>query len=306
VAGFSAADAAFTGFRIVWERPLAVVIWSALQFAVTVGYTLFVTVSAGPAFMQAAQASLQLNPDPAPMIARLQALAPTYAVLLFAFLVLYAVLYAAMNRAVLRPDQSRFGYLRLASDELRQLGLFALMSVLAVGLYVAVVVVAGVILALLGLVAGDTGMLMALVVLAPLLIGVFIFVGVRFSLASPLTFERGRVDLFGSWRLTRGRFWALFGTYLLAAALSLVVVALTLAIAVFAVAIIGGGFGAIGDGAEPDLRSIATALTPPRLIYMAITAIGSALSLPITMTPPAAIYRALTGGAPASVSRAFE
>jgi hypothetical protein len=304
-AGFSVTDAAFTGFRIVWERPLAVVYWAALQVVVALASTAFVTLSAGRQFTEAAQASLQFGADPAPMIARMAALAPTYAALLIGGLVLQAVLAAAMNRAVLRPQLFRFGYLRLAADELRQLGLFALILLLAAALYIGVVLVVGVIFALLGFAGGDAGFALALLILIPVLLVVFVFVGVRLSLASALTFASRRIDLFGSWTLTRGRFWPLLWTYLIAFALSLVVWTLTLAIALFAVAILGGGFGALGVGAEPDLGSLATAFAPAHVLYLAITAAGQALGLPVTMTPPASVYKAVTGGA-ATAARVFD
>lgn len=49
-------------------------------------------------------------------------------------------------------------------------------------------------------------------------LGVFVFLiwlAVRLSLASPLTFDTRRVRVFGSFALTRGRFWSLLGAYLL-------------------------------------------------------------------------------------------
>lgn len=303
MAEFTAADAAFTGFRLVWERPLSVLYWAALQLVAALGYVLFVTLSAGKAFTNAAQVSLQFNADPGPLMAALAPIAPTYLVVILAFLVLSAVLYAAMNRAVLRPERSSFGYLRLASDELRQLGLLALLAGMAIALYFAIVLAAAVVLTLLALVVGDIGMVLGLVVVVPMTLVAFIYFGVRFSLASPMTFDRGRVDVLGSWRLTRGRFWPLFVAYLLAFALSLVVWALTIAIAIFAVAILGGGFGAIAQGAEENFDSLAAAFTPARGLYLTVAAAGTALRLPITLTPPATIYRALTG---AAAGRAFD
>jgi hypothetical protein len=167
-------------------------------------------------------------------------------------------------------------------------------------------VVVGVIFGLLGFPEGATGFALAVLVLLPLLLAIFIFVGVRFSLASAMTFASHRVDLFGSWAMTRGRFWALLGTYALAFVLSLVVATLTLAIGFFALGILGGGFGALGRGADPDLTSLASAFTPGRVLYMAVVAIGQALGLPITMTPPATVYRALAGDGAAGASRAFD
>ena len=308
MAGFSAADAAFTGFRVVWERPWAVLIWAAVQFAASLAINLFIAVSAGQAFAQMSQMGLQPPADPQKVMALFRQIAPTYVAVLIAVLVLAAVFSAAMNRAVMRPAESRFGYLRLASDELRQLGLFVILILLAFGFYLAVLTVAAVVVGVLGALLGtgaQVGAGVLLAILLPVLACVFIFLGVRLSLASPLTFATGRVNVFGSWAMTRRRFWPLFGTYLIAFALSLVVSALTLAIAVLAVAILGGGIQALSVF-QSDLSTVAAVLTPWRLVYFAISAVGAALSAPITLCPPAAIYQALTGGAPAAVSRAFD
>jgi hypothetical protein len=218
------------------------------------------------------------------------------------------VLYAAMNRAVMRPQESRFGYLRLAADELRQLGLLIAFSLLFAGVELAFLVIATVVLAVLGMALGGSGVAVALglAILLPAAICGFIYIGVRFSLATPMTFATGRINLFGSWGLTRGRFWPLLGTYFLALALSLVVGALTLVIAFLIVGIIGGGFSGISAIMQSDVGSVASVLTPAQLVYLAITSIGAALGAPITMCPPAAIYRSLTGGGPGAVGKVFD
>jgi hypothetical protein len=218
--------------------------------------------------------------------------APTYAVLLVAGLVLYAIIYSAMNRAVLRPTESRFGYLRLAGDELRQLGLFALLFALALGVSFAVALVTIVIMVLFSMAAGQPGAAMAIAILLPLIFCGAILAAVRLSLASPLTFATGRIDLAGAWRLTRGRFWPLFGAYLIALALSFVVMIAVLAIALAAVAVVGG-LGALAPALQPDLSSPAALMTAPHLVYLTVLAAGTALVWPITMSPPAAIYRAI-------------
>ena len=146
-------------------------------------------------------------------------------------------------------------------------------------------------------------LIVMLAILLPTMACAFIFLGVRLSLASPLTFATGRITIRGSWTMTRHRFWPLFGTYLIAFALSLVVSALTLAIAVLAVAILGGGLQALGPAFQSDTSTVSAILTPARLVYLAISAIGAALTSPITMCPPAAIYQALSGGTPASDTR---
>jgi len=305
VAEFSASDAAFTGFRVVAERPWAVAIWAALQFVVSLGFNLFVAVSAGPAFAKLAELSLQPPAqDPTVALDLIRQVAPTYLVLMAGALVLNAVLYAAMNRAVLRPEESRFGYLRLAADELRQLGLFAIIAGLGLAAYLAFVVFAAVVIVVIGLLAGE-GMALALgiAVLFPAVICGFLFFAVRLSLASPMTFATRRIDLRGAWAMTRGRFWPLLGAYFIAFALSAVVVVLTFAIAVAVVAVVGGGMTAVGATFGGDIGTVAQIVTPTRLAYLAISAIGQALIWPVTMTPPAAIYRIL---APGSASRVFD
>ena len=308
MAEFSAGDTALTGFRIAWQHPKAVAVWAVLQMAASLALTAFVTVSAGPAFDKMTTVGFQPNADPTVLMGLMRQLAPTYAVLLIGWLIYYAVLYAAMNRAVLRPQAERFGYLRLAGDELRQLGLFAIMAVLAFGLYIALVIVMGVALSLLALAGlggiGIGGMELALVV--PV-VAVFTYVGVRFSLASPATFATGRINLMSSWALTRGRVWRLFLTYAMAFGLSLVVLALTLAIAILLAGVAGGGLPAASASMQPDFSSVAAIFTPPRLVYLVVSAIGSALGWPITMGPPAVIYRALIAGQNLNgVSRVFE
>jgi hypothetical protein len=305
VAEFSASDAAFTGFRIVAQRPWAVGIWAALQFVVSLGLNLFVAYSAGSKFAQLAQLSLQPpSQDPTAVLNLFSQVAPTYLVLLIIGLVLNAVLYAAMNRAVLRPSESRFGYLRLASDELRQLGLFAIFTVLALAAYFLMVIAAAIVIVIISLAAGEGVALgLGLAVLLPAVICAFIFLAVRLSLASPLTFDTHRISIVAAWRITRGRFWRLLGAYLIAFALSAIVVVLTFAIALAAVAVAGGGVGALGTTFQSGVGSPGDILTPGRLAYLAVFAIGQALIWPVTMSPPAAIYRALT---PTTTSRVFD
>ena len=309
MAGFSAADAAFTGFRVVWERPWAVAIWAGVQFVVALAVNLFVAVTAGPASAQLAQVSLTSPADIEKVANLFQDTAPSYLAALFVAVVLMAVFYAAMNRSVLRPAEHRFGYLRLASDELRQLGLFVTLLLMLLGFEIAVLVVAVVIVAVLTMALGSAAAAasIATAILIPLAIYVLCLFGVRLSLASPLTFASGRINLFGSWAMTRGRFWPLFGTYLIAFALGLVVSMLTRAIAVLAVAILGGGGAqALASAIVFNPSSVAELLAPSGLAYMVVVSIGSALAAPITMCPPAAIYRSLAGAAPSTVSRAFE
>ncbi|HTX49602.1 MAG TPA: hypothetical protein VME40_09455, partial [Caulobacteraceae bacterium] len=198
--------------------------------------------------------------------------------------------------SVLRPSDDAFGYLRLSADELRQLGLLAALAGLGLAAYVALVMVCAIVGGALGMVAGGGGapaaMLALLLVVSVVALAFF---GVRVSLASAHTFVTGRIDILGAWRMTNGRFWLMFGTYAMALALNLLVIVLSTAIALVAMAILSGGLEGLRGGAAGDMSSLAAILAPGRVAYLAIAAIGTALSWPIRMTPPAVIYRALTG-----------
>jgi hypothetical protein len=305
LAGFQAADAALTGFRVVWERPWAVAIWAGLQFVISLGFSLFIALTAGPAFDKAAQFGFDTNPqDLGPIMEVFRQVAPTYVVIVPLLMVFYAVLWAAMNRAVMRPQASAYGYLRLSSDELRQLGLIATLLGLALLLEMVVAVVAGMLGFAVAAVAGPVGPALMFALLLVGVAGAGVFVGVRLSLASALTFSTRNIDLVGAWRLTRGRFWPLLGVYAIAFALYLVVMVLTFAIAVALAAILGGGLGALSGVMQGGVGSVAAILTPGRLVYLVVSSVGSALGFPVTMTPPAAIYRAIDGGR--ATGRIFE
>jgi hypothetical protein len=292
VADFSATDASLIGFRIVAERPWAVAIWAALQLAVSLTLALL-TTSAGPAYARLGAIILQPAPDPATAAQLMAQVAPSYFAQVLLSLAVYSLLFAAMDRAVLRPEERGLAWLRLGVDELRQFGLFALLY----GALLICAMLLGVIFALLS---------PLLLFLIPAAIVGFVFVAVRLSLVSPLAFARGRIDLAGAWAMSRGRFWPIFGAYVIAFALSIVVLVLTLAIAFAAVSVVGGGVDAVGEVMRGDFSSPAALMSPPRLAYIVVISIGQALIWPITLAPPAAIYRALGAPGVASTSRVFE
>jgi len=307
---FSASDVAMTGFGVVRQRPKVLLWWVLLHLVfISVSSTLLLTL-AGPALtqMMALQAS-HPGDDPAAQAAFLrlfQQLAPVYLLLVPVTLAFYALLFAAMSRAVLRPGDNAFGYLRLGADEWRQFLLFLWASVVGIGLELALIVVGTVLVIVVAAAyaamnrnaatGAGGGAAMAALALVGLFVAAYVYVMVRFSLASAMTFDTGKVSLLKSWRLTKGRFWPMFGAYLIAGILALVVGLLGL-IVMYVVALLVGGVDGLSFIFRPDMSSLAAYFTPARLVYLALSGVVYALVWPVLLTPPAAIYRAITAAA---------
>jgi hypothetical protein len=120
------------------------------------------------------------------------------------------------------------------------------------------------------------------------------YVMTRLSLASPLTFDTKRVNLFGSWRITRGQFWPMFGTYVLTCFMAIVVGLLGMIVLLACAAIAAGGVNGFASMFRPDMSSLKAYLTPARIVYLVLAGALYALIWPVLLAPRAAIYKALT------------
>lgn len=300
MATFSPTDAALEGFRITREKPRLLLRWAVVYTLATLLSTVLLITYAGDTLMALRAAEESGETDPAFAVQALLKLLP----LSLLGLVFTSVIGAASFRVILRPEDDRFAYLRLGADEWRLVLLTLMFIALWIGATFVVVLALGIVGAIIGAIAavamgeGALEMVAALGALISLAVfPVWVWLLVKFSLAWPMTFAERRIQLFRSWRVTRGHFWRLFGAYLLAVILAVVVFALVLVIyAGVAAVVTGGDLAAVGAVFGPDMSSAATYFTLPMVIYTVFVGAIGPLQYLILFAPAAIAYRDLAAG----------
>ena len=293
--GFSATDAALEGFRITRARPSAILAWAAVQLLFVVLARLALIGIVGDQAQAFFSLTLFSNPE---AMAKLAPVISQYTAAYLALLVvLCGVLYPAVDRAVLRPGEGGWGWLRLGMDEARQVGVFACWMLVLLAAYLAGMVVVQIVALLVGLVLGQAGAFVAAVVGFLADVALVVWIGVRLSLAPPATFDRRRFALFDTWTLTRGRVGPLLGAFLISWLLTFLVTVL--------VSFISGAIasllpGAPAPGATPPAfgTTFASILEPQSIVELLFGALAGGLITPLMLAPPAYAYRALAGGGP--------
>ena len=291
---FPATDCAFEGFRLTRRAPLAVLSWAA-AYAVFIGL-MFLLV--GPHFVTVLsvitemQAQGQTEPSPEDV----ERLAQAYGVIIgWAMplgLLFSAVISTAIARSVIRPEDRKFGYLRVGKDELRVLGASLLVSlimfaVMFAGFMVVTVATAG---------AMALPALWLIVVLLSLaIIGLLIWLSVRLSLVVPSTFAEGRIMLKPAFAMTGKKvFWPLLGMAIIAGIMAMLVGLLGSAVAAPLSLMVGGSEQLVAmQGAS--VPSLLSALGPMLAVSLVVQAILSATQIVIMYAPFSAAYLQLKG-----------
>ncbi len=268
MASFSSTEAAFEGFRLTREHPLAVLGWIVAYFAFSLALAVLAVVwGAGEDLAALRAVSQGANPDLAAMTQVIDKLAPYVLLAMPLQVTFFAVLNCAIYRAVLRPYERGLGYFMLGADEFRMVALGIILFVIWLVAIFAVTLVASFAAGTLGLLGGVAGPLAG----AAIAIAAFcaaIWVLVRLSLAAPMTFAERRLVVFGSWSFTRGKFWSLVGAYVVAFMLGVLV--LFLLGLIFSAAIVLTGASHAFGALEPDACSLKAFLTVPTLLSEAL------------------------------------
>lgn len=284
---FSASDAAFSGFTLVREHPRAVMVWAVL-LTVTSALSTFLTIYFhGPQLEAFASVMRDKSADPEAAIAAFGALTPMLLWNTPFDVAVRGVILAAISRAILTPHDSRNGYLRFGADELRQMGVIVIVNLLMFGL-----IMSSTILSSLFMVAGGLASLLGL---AAFVGGgcLMIYLVVRLSLASPMTFDNRQVMVRRSLPLTKGLFAPLVGTYVLAFIMALIVWLLTMVIVAAVSLIVSGDFANAGSVFQSDATSLETFFTPRGLVQTLFSGVIATLVSLILCSPAPTIYRIL-------------
>jgi hypothetical protein len=243
MADISVGAAIGAGFSLIRRRPLAVLAWGAVPIVVQVAaFSLLAPyyVSLFGEMFRAAQAGQA--PAAAGMPPEMFTLQALSQVLNLVQVAVSSVIYCAVFRAVLHPEQSAWAYMRLGAPEFF-LGMLTFGAAMAFGLGIVVLIIPVAII--VGIAAAVSHSVAAVAILIPLfvialIIAIFV-VAVRFSLVGPMIVDDGKFHLLESWHATRGKAGSLF-------LVALALFGIFLAIEIVAVAIVVGVGAAVLAG----------------------------------------------------------
>lgn len=206
-------------FALVRTRPGTFLVWTLLYLVAVVA----VALAMRP--IQEAQIASAGNPRAA--LGNFGSVIGQSLLIQLGFFIAFMLLFTAALRAALRPEEGGLAFIRAGADELRLTGLAIFMFVC---FYLGFIVLGVVLTLIAGALAAIGGVGAAIgvgIVEAIALLCLFAWIYVRLSLALPLTFMNKTFVLAQSWRLTRGRFWTLFGAYFV---IGLILFVLTIAV----------------------------------------------------------------------------
>jgi hypothetical protein len=252
-------------FRLIRERPGAVAIWGVTYIVGMIAiYAAFGLLLGTSMIFMPGQAA-----DPSAMG---QFGAGALLMILLVYLLqffLSIILINAVYRAMLRPSESSFAFMRVGGDEFRMLGLAVIFFVGIVILYLLMFLATMVVGFVIGAIAGQNtavaGVLGVLLAIGLFALGIWLLV--RLSLIFPMTFHRRRIAIDEGWALGKGRFWTLFGSYLV----------VWLLILILALLFFGSTFAAIfaaAQSGDPTGAQIAAAQMTGSIVTVIMMVIG--------------------------------
>ncbi len=282
-------DAALEGPRIMRRRPLVVLAWATFSLVMLPLLGLLAKMVLGEQ-QRLALAQRQSSADPREILDMVSQLGGVMVLLIMLALVLGAILSAAIMRAVLQPEQSRWAYLRVGREDLRLL----VVSLIAWAAALMVTVIPGGVVALGASLLAGTPVAGWFTFLGGLtVIGLSTWVAVRLCLLAPHAFQVGHIDPRAAWLLTHGQFWRLLVMLVMVIVMCVIVSIVGTTVSTIVGAVIAGGL--------EDPIAGGPAASHPRLILallanLLLAPIFLTLQAVIVTAAPAAAFRQLAGG----------
>lgn len=257
---FSIGTAIGDAFRLIQQRPLAVFVWGLLTLAPIIGGFALIIPAMGQmvAGMPPPGSDLSASPDPFAGQAFAQAMQFQMASMLMNIgqLLVMAVVYTAIMRAILRPGETSAFSLRIGMDELR---VAVVGLAIGVGLYIAMIVVVLFAVALgvalgLGMSASDSLVAVAILgVLGIVVLFGFLWAMARVSLMAPASVLYRDFAFVQGWKLASGKGWPLFGMMLLICLIIILIETVVVMIGVglfVGSAVVGVGWSEVATAAQ--------------------------------------------------------
>jgi hypothetical protein len=291
------------GFSLIAKHPLATLVWGLVNFSLATLPSVLAMRMAGPDLIDYYR-QLIANPaaaSSAPIPQAVQAMQSLEGLQLLGGLAAIALVFTAIQRAVLFPQQSYLFYLRLSWSELRT----GLIAVVLYVLFILAVIVAVIVLSvpLIGfLVAAGGGLASHLVgVIGMSFLLVFVVIAaigypfVRLTMAIPMSLAENRFRRFEAWTLTKGYGWPLF-----ALAMLLVLGVLASEVVLFGVLFTA----AVGAAGGFDVQHFKTFFGEPDWVQRGrgwlgliglFYAVLAMVMMPLIVAPWARAYQLITG-----------
>jgi hypothetical protein len=283
MSNFSPSDAALEGFRLTREQPTTILAWAGVYFAGIMILAAIMVIGIGREFIEFIRNGGLQSGDTEALGALLASSAPAFILALTAAIFLFSVLTAGIYRLVLRPTESGFAHLRLGGDEIR----VALVNLMLISIGMGFLVALELIIQAGSNMEGGGAVIASLAGLGVL--ALFIWIGVRLSLATPLAFAERKISLRAAWRLSQGKFWRLFGMIVMAVIFYVIVWVLVSIIAVLFITFAGGAGVVQNLGNNPSPFAIAAFL-----VSFVIQLLLPILQAVMIYSPLALAYQQLT------------
>jgi len=310
-------ESATTGLRLIARRPFSVLAWGVLASA----YVTAILVLFGGGIAVAIMGMVRAGGEPAPaqVLGLVGGALGAIGLLVIGLVIIGAMIQGAAFRSELEPERSAFFFLRLGRQELWLIAVNFVLGFILWIVQAALSIPLSIVTVGMGVSRGITmnsghydpssfagGIGGVQLIVDLVIVGVTVWLWLRFSMGAVMSFREQEFRLFESWNLTKGHAWRIFLTMLLVWLIMLVVY--------LAAWIVVGVTAGVTMFANSDLTNVQTlaSLTPAgwisrltpmiavfAVMLVALVGIGNAM----TWGAVAHIYRQLRP--PAEVAATF-